>query len=352
MLVNLLTECGRLGLSLIDLHSHPFSAHNVAFSAVDDADEREKASWFAERLPQCFYGSVVLGKNSYQARIRSGVGSVRNEPLVIKPLELPFSPTGVKGAAPPSADFADRHVRAFGASGQARMGAAHIGIVGLGGLGSALAFGLARLGVRKFTLVDHDCAEPHNLNRLAGMRAHDARARTKKTRLIRRELLAINPAIDCRSVTRDILDREAWPPLIDCDLILAATDNHSSRFFLNALSEQYLLPQISVGSLIEVDKKGTVTTACGHVRVLIPGSNNPCLVCSRIIDAAQGCCQSKANSSLHDGVSLFERSSLARDHLPLGQRGRAAFLEGLAINEMAFEIEVVVDVGVDGSELL
>jgi hypothetical protein len=38
--------------------------------------------------------------------------------------------------------------------------------------------------------------------------------------------------------------------------------------------------------------------------------------------------------------------------LPLGQRDRAAFLEGLAINEMAFEIEVVVDVGVDAGELL
>ena len=43
---------------------------------------------------------------------------------------------------------------------------------------------------------------------------------------------------------------------------------------------------------------------------------------------------------------------LAREHLPLREGRRASFLEGLAIDEVAFEIEVVGDVGVDGCELL
>lgn len=38
--------------------------------------------------------------------------------------------------------------------------------------------------------------------------------------------------------------------------------------------------------------------------------------------------------------------------LPLGQEGRAALSVRLAINEAAFPVEVVVDVGVDGSDLL
>jgi molybdopterin-synthase adenylyltransferase len=285
VLAELLRECKRLGLSLIDLHSHPFSKHDVAFSGVDEADEIEKAAWFAEHLPQCFYGSIVLGTHSHQARIRSASGAITNERLVIKPLDVPLAPSGA--SARPSPRFVDRHVRAFGAAGQARLGAAHVGIVGLGGLGSALAIGLARLGVVTFTLVDHDRAEPHNLNRLAGMRAHDARAKTKKTRLVRRELLAINPAIDCRRVTGNLLEPDCWPMLLDCDLILAATDNHSSRFLLNALSEQYLVPQVSVGSLIEVDAEGKIESACGHVRVLLPGAGNPCLLCSRIVDPAE-----------------------------------------------------------------
>lgn len=48
----------------------------------------------------------------------------------------------------------------------------------------------------------------------------------------------------------------------------------------------------------------------------------------------------------------FERSGLAREDLPLRQGSGASCLVGLAVDEMTFEVEVVVDVGVDGSELL
>lgn len=36
-------------------------------------------------------------------------------------------------------------------------------IIGCGHIGSYLAFGLARMGVKKITVVDHDMVEPHNL---------------------------------------------------------------------------------------------------------------------------------------------------------------------------------------------
>ena len=41
-----------------------------------------------------------------------------------------------------------------------------------------------------------------------------------------------------------------------------------------------------------------------------------------------------------------EGQGLARDDLPLRQGGGASFLVGLSIDEMAFQAEVVVDVGV------
>ena len=40
-----------------------------------------------------------------------------------------------------------------------------VGIAGLGGLGSAIAIALARVGVGKLVLVDFDVVEPSNLNR-------------------------------------------------------------------------------------------------------------------------------------------------------------------------------------------
>lgn len=42
---------------------------------------------------------------------------------------------------------------------------AHVGIAGLGGLGSNIAIMLARMGVGHLTLVDFDVVEPSNLNR-------------------------------------------------------------------------------------------------------------------------------------------------------------------------------------------
>ena len=52
------------------------------------------------------------------------------------------------------------------------------------------------------------------------------------------------------------------------------------------------------------------------------------------------------------GGSVFEHGRLARNHPPLGQGSRAAFFVGLSINEMAFKVEVVVNIGMDRGELL
>ncbi len=47
----------------------------------------------------------------------------------------------------------------------ARMKSAVVGVAGLGGLGSAVAISLARMGVGKLILADFDIVEPSNLNR-------------------------------------------------------------------------------------------------------------------------------------------------------------------------------------------
>lgn len=47
------------------------------------------------------------------------------------------------------------------------LGSVRVGIAGAGGLGSNVAFLLARSGVRRFTIADHDRVEASNLNRQA-----------------------------------------------------------------------------------------------------------------------------------------------------------------------------------------
>jgi len=53
---------------LIDFHTHPFSDINVSFSEIDDRSESESFPKAVECLGEGPHASIVLGKNSLDAR--------------------------------------------------------------------------------------------------------------------------------------------------------------------------------------------------------------------------------------------------------------------------------------------
>ena len=55
--------------------------------------------------------------------------------------------------------------RLYGAAGAARIRAAHVAVVGIGGVGSWAAEALARSGVAQLTLIDMDHIAESNVNR-------------------------------------------------------------------------------------------------------------------------------------------------------------------------------------------
>jgi len=289
LLIEVLTECERHSLSLIDIHSHPFASDTVFFSGTDDADEKEKADWFLRHLPHAFYGSVVLAKNCHRARLRTADRSISEVDLDTRSLDLPLvvrRDRNLNARRAPLGAMVDRHVRAFGRDGQERLRAARISIVGVGGLGSGLAIGLAQLGVTHFTLIDPDRADLTNLNRVHGMTAADAKLGSKKVEVTARAILQINPKVKLRLLEESILHERAWSSLLTSDLIIAATDNHASRMLLNAFSQVYLIPQVSVGALIE-SKDNEILGGYGHVFVMLPGHSQQCLLCSQIINPVE-----------------------------------------------------------------
>ncbi len=66
------------------------------------------------------------------------------------------------GPVPPRLD---RNARLLGLEGQARLQAAHVVVLGLGGVGSYAAEALARAGVGRLTLVDPERIDETNVNR-------------------------------------------------------------------------------------------------------------------------------------------------------------------------------------------
>ncbi|MCF8061360.1 MAG: sulfur carrier protein ThiS adenylyltransferase ThiF [Deltaproteobacteria bacterium] len=73
-----------------------------------------------------------------------------------------------------------------------RMRTSRVGIAGLGGLGSAAALALARMGVGELVLADFDVVEPSNLNRQHYC-VEDIGLR--KTEAMSRRLASVNPCI-------------------------------------------------------------------------------------------------------------------------------------------------------------
>jgi sulfur carrier protein ThiS adenylyltransferase len=75
---------------------------------------------------------------------------------------------------------------------QERIKAATVGIMGLGGLGSAVAVALARVGVGKLLLADYDVVDPTNLNR---QQYFIDQIGLPKTEALKANLARINPYV-------------------------------------------------------------------------------------------------------------------------------------------------------------
>src|SRR5215467_4110042 len=84
--------------------------------------------------------------------------------------------------------------RLYGTGSAARLAQAHVGVVGLGGVGSWAAEALARSGVGRLTLIDADDVCVSNTNRQS--HALDGSFGRAKVDVVAERARAINPAIE------------------------------------------------------------------------------------------------------------------------------------------------------------
>ncbi|MCU0464102.1 MAG: ThiF family adenylyltransferase [Anaerolineae bacterium] len=177
----------------------------------------------------------------------------------------------------------NRQVQAFGERGQAQVKATRVGIVGLGGVGSAVTQQLALLGVREFVLVDGDILEESNLNRFVGANWDDASRHRKKAEVIQDFLETLDPTYMNITVHATPFPT---PSSVDalkiCDVLFGCTDTHGSRLLLNNFAVQYMLPYIDIGVGINTNPDGTLAEAGGQYRVVMP--DGYCLECVRAIN--------------------------------------------------------------------
>jgi sulfur carrier protein ThiS adenylyltransferase len=111
-----------------------------------------------------------------------------------------------------------------------------VGIAGLGGLGSAVAIALARVGVGKLILVDFDVVEPSNLNR---QQYFIHQIGMPKVEALQKNIAAINPYVTIQTYYEK-LDRTNVERIFkEAEVVVEAFDHAEEKTMLiNAFSEK------------------------------------------------------------------------------------------------------------------
>lgn len=133
------------------------------------------------------------------------------------------------------------------ARGQQRLQAAHVLIIGTGGLGCAASQYLAAAGVGHITLVDFDDVDLSNLQRQILFTTADIGR--PKVEVARARLLAINPEISVDIINRQLDDAELNHQVASADLVLDCCDNFATRFAINAASVATKTPLVSAAAI-------------------------------------------------------------------------------------------------------
>jgi molybdopterin/thiamine biosynthesis adenylyltransferase len=126
-----------------------------------------------------------------------------------------------------------RHIvlRQVGGTGQAKIRAARVLVVGAGGLGSPLALYLAAAGVGTLGLVDDDTVSLSNLQRQILFKTGDVG--TAKTEAAAKALHALNPGVKIEPHAVRLTPDNARALIESYDIVADGSDNFDTRFLVN-----------------------------------------------------------------------------------------------------------------------
>jgi len=153
-------------------------------------------------------------------------------------------------AAPAEADLERRFGglrRLYGEAGYARLRAARVAVVGVGGVGSWAAEALARSGVAGLVLIDLDHVAESNINRQ--VQALGATLGQAKVLALCERIADIHPGCEVRTV-EEFVDEANWPALLPgpVDALIDACDQVRAKAALAAWALQCGTAFVGVGA--------------------------------------------------------------------------------------------------------
>jgi tRNA A37 threonylcarbamoyladenosine dehydratase len=137
--------------------------------------------------------------------------------------------------------------RLYGVTGAARIRAAHVAVVGIGGVGSWAVEALARSGVGHLTLIDLDHVAESNINRQ--VHALSGTIGQAKVVAMQERILRINPTCEVFGV-EEFVEPGNWPQLLSAgvDAVIDACDQVKAKTAMAAWARQTKTLFISAGA--------------------------------------------------------------------------------------------------------
>lgn len=154
-----------------------------------------------------------------------------------------------------------------GAEGQAKLGAARVLVVGMGGLGCPAALYLATSGIGELVLNDFDRVDETNLPRqiLYG----PADVGQLKVEAAKARLTALNPGARIECLAQRLDDAALEAAVASVDVVVDGTDNFAVRFAVNRACVARRKPLVS-GAAVRLE---------GQIAVFPNTGDGPCYAC-------------------------------------------------------------------------
>lgn len=158
-------------------------------------------------------------------------------------------------------------LRDVGESGQAKLAAARVLVIGAGGLGVPVISYLAGAGVGTLGIVDHDVLDASNLHRQVMYDFRDIGQR--KVDLAARRVAALNPAVHVQTYGEPLTAQGITAVFEQYDLVVECTDDLGSRYLANDAAIVTGTPLI-LASVYQYE---------GQLQVITSLPGDPCLRC-------------------------------------------------------------------------
>ena len=154
----------------------------------------------------------------------------------------------------------DRQIMILGKEGQEKLKKAKVAVVGVGGLGSPVAYYLAAAGIGTLLLIDEQKPELSNLNRQILHWEEDV-GKNPKPLSAKWKLERFNSDIRIETFVGKLTAENVEEVLKGVDVIVDCLDNFETRFLLDDYSQKKGVPLVH----------GAVEGTFGQVTTIVPG---------------------------------------------------------------------------------